>query len=174
MKRCYVLLVALMAAVLVVGPAASAKAPMTAGGEKIKIFLLSDRGDPKTMTDQQFNQRNQVHAWMERDLIKILNKGGYEASLVRNRGEYKPGPGRYLLSVKIVSYNPGSKAARMFVGFGAGVTSLNNHYELFGKAKKPILAYDDGVGSSRDWKNCARKLNKNAIKRVSEKLRQKQ
>jgi hypothetical protein len=139
-------------------------------GKTIELYILSDRGNADEMTAAQYKNRQQVGQWMEQDMIRIFNRAGYAATLLQSRDEFTPGPGKYLLSVSIVNYNPGSKAARIVVGFGAGAVSLDNHYDLYGEATAPLLSYDDGVGSSRDWKNCARKLNENALKRVSQRL----
>ena len=146
------------------------KATTLAGGEKISICVLSDRGKTSAMTEDQRKSRDQVGEIMEPDLIRILNSAGYEAKLVQKSDECSLGKGKYLLKVTIVSYNPGSKAARILVGYGAGATSQNNHYELIGEGGKTILAYDDGVGSSRDWRNSIRKLNENTSERITQKL----
>ena len=99
----------------------------------------------------------------------MLNKAGYEATLIQKQNEYTPGVGKYLLKATIVKYDPGSTAARVIVGFGAGAASMDMRYELSGKGES-LLKYDDGVGSGRDWRNVARKLNENTLKRVTEKM----
>jgi len=152
------------------GCGASIKAPTMAGGKKITIQVLSDRGITEGMPQDMVDQRNQLGQWMENDLIDILKDAGYEAAVIQKREEFKAEAGKYLLAVKIVKYNPGSKAARMVVGFGAGAASLDTHYDLFGDAADPILAKDHGVGSGRDWNYCARKLNEDMTKAVSDKL----
>lgn len=171
MKK-HVLLVAVLIMIVAIGYGCSGtKTVRSSSGEKINIYILSNRGNPEEMTEKQFKWRTDLGQWMEQDLIRLLEgKGGYEASLIQNRNEFRPGPGKYLLTVTIISYNPGSRAARMLVGYGAGATSVNNHYELFGEGNESLLSYDDGVGSSRNWTNVARKLNENALKRVTNKL----
>ena len=47
---------------------------------------------------------------------------------------------------------------------------MDMRYELSGSGDKSLLNYDDGVGSGRDWRNVARKLNENTLKRVTEKM----
>lgn len=161
---------AVLIAFLVIG-CATAKAPKTATGGKIAIFVFFDRGDPTTMTEKQFEMRNQVGDLMEINLLNILKRQGYETHLISKREYYTYAPEKYLLSVKIVSYNPGSQAARILVGYGAGATSLNIHYDLL-EGDKTVLADDPGFGSSRDWRNCVVKLNKQIAKAVANKLSQ--
>ena len=59
----------------------------------------------------------------------------------------------------------------MPVGFGAGAASLDNHYELLGPDLDLIMAWDDGVGTSGDWKRLPRKLNSNTVKKVNDWMR---
>lgn len=146
------------------------KAPTQAGGGNYSIAVLSDRGITPELGPDRTNQYNQIGAWMEQDLLRMLQQAGYSARMVGSRSEFSPRPGEYLLSVRIVRYNPGSKAARMLVGFGAGATSLDTHYELYGSAPQPLLADDHGVGSSIEWTKVVQKLNQQMIDAVSRKL----
>lgn len=158
--------------ILAIGPVTGTMAESGAEAGKTSIFVLLDRGDPATMTDKQYEMRMDIGEWMERDLVNILRKKKFDSSVIQKPEEYTPGPGKYLLSIKIMSYNPGSKAARIIVGFGAGAASLDIHYEFTGEgAAEPLISKDDGVGSGRDWRNCARKLNENIAKGVMEKLK---
>ncbi len=145
---------------------------MLADGKKIAILVLANRGNPEDMTEKQFGWRNTVGAWMEKDLLRILNKAGYDARLIEKREDYGYEQGTYLLSIAITSYNPGSAAARILVGFGAGAMSLDTHYELFGEGDNSLLADDFGTGSSRSWSHCARKINQHTAKAVTDKLTQ--
>ncbi len=145
-------------------------APKTSSGKDIVMFVYIDRGIEKSFTDYQVRNRKQVGEWMEKDLPNILGKAGYSARLIGSRSEYKPTAGAYLLTVKITSYNPGSKAARMLVGYGAGATSMNTHYELIGKGSKPIIADDTGVGSSADWTAVIRKIDVLTTNSITAKL----
>lgn len=145
------------------------RAPLGASGQKIKIAVLLDRG-AAGLDARRAKYRQQLGAYMERDLLSRLNRCGYAATVVQAASDYKPQADAYLLAVKIKTYNPGNKFARMFVGYGAGATAIDIHYELRGQDKKPLLALDDGVGSSRDWTFCAAKLNQNMIKTITEHL----
>ncbi|TAL28184.1 MAG: DUF4410 domain-containing protein [Nitrospirae bacterium] len=162
--------ITILAVIFAAGAAFSAsKAPELEGGGKISVFILVDRGITNNMNDRQERAQNDIGDWMGDDLVKMFNKAGYEATLIEKRNEYTPGPGKYLLKATIVNYDPGSKAARMFVGYGAGAASMDMRYELSGKGES-LLNYEDGVGSGRDWRYVARKLNDTAMKRVTEKM----
>jgi len=110
-----------------------------------------------------------LNDFMGKDLVRMLGKAGYEASLIADRNQYTKGT--YLLKVTIIKYNPGSKAARIVVGFGAGAVSLNTRFELFAPGGNLLVSDDHGVGSSMDWTSCARKLNKQTVEAVSGKLK---
>jgi hypothetical protein len=137
-------------------------------GKNLKISVLVDTGDDN-LSQVKIDQREQLNDFMGKDLVRLLNKAGYEAILIENSGQYKKGT--YLLKVTIIKYNSGSKAARIVVGFGAGAASLDTRYELFAPEGNRILSDEHGVGSSLDWTSCARKLNKQTVDAVSDKLK---
>jgi len=151
-----------------IGP--QVKAPTRAGGGSYSIVVLSDRGLTPELDPDRANQYNQLGEWMEQDLLRMLKKAGYAARQIGSRGEFAANAGEYLLTVRIVRYNPGSKAARILVGFGAGATSLDTHYELHGAAAQPLLVEDHGVGSSIEWTKVVQKLNQQMVDAVSRKL----
>ncbi len=103
-------------------------------------------------------------------MTKMLEKAGYAAHLIDRRSEFKPGPENYLLTVKITSYNPGSKAARMTAGYGVGAASMHTHYELHGRGQKTILADDVRAGTGQAWEKAIRKIDVTTIDAVSQKL----
>lgn len=165
------LAILLLSTLLFVGcVSSSGRAPQSARGEKYEILVLSNRGDTATMSDYTAKAVGDLAPYLETDLIGQLNGAGYKARLIKNRDEFSPATGRYLLATKIVRYNPGSSAARMVVGFGAGAASLDNHYELFGSGAQPLLTWDDGVGTSEHWSRLCRKLNGNTVKKVNDQL----
>jgi len=144
------------------------KMPAAVSADKnLKISVLMDTGDDN-LALEKIDQREQLNAWMGRDLVTMLNKAGFEASLIENRKQYKSGT--YLLKVTIVKYSAGSKAARIIVGYGAGAVSLDTRYELFAPEGNRILSDEHGVGSGRDWTFCARKLNTQTVNAVKNKL----
>ena len=149
------------------------RASVAPTGAKTEIVVLCDRGATADLAPRQQQWRNEVGAWMEPDLVRELNRAGYQASLIASRDKFEAHDGRYLLAVKITSYNPGSTAARMMVGYGAGSAARNTHYELFGADAKAALTWDDGCGTSQNWQRLPRKLNENAVKRLNQQLQAK-
>lgn len=137
-------------------------------GRKHRISVMMDTGGDG-LTKFQTDQREQLNDFMGKDLVRMLDKAGYEASLIADRSQYTKGT--HLLKVTIVRYNPGVKALRYGVGFGAGSVSLDTRYELFAPGGNLLVSDEHGVGSSIDWTSCARKLNKQTVEAVSGKLK---
>ncbi len=146
-------------------------APKMPNGSPIAIMVYLDRGITPDMPPDRALQMNQLGEWMENDLLAILDKTGYTATRVADPAA-APGAGREVLRVKITNYNPGSKAARMWVGFGAGAATLNSHFELIGEGGATLIAGDPSVGSGRDWRNAARKVNLQTVDAVNGRLSQ--
>jgi hypothetical protein len=169
-----------LAVVMMVVLSGCAKAPKDTSGKadsgkavSVKgttLFVLIDRGIEKSLTEMQVQNRNQVGEFMEQDLPAVLKKSGFNARLLGKRSEYRSSAGSYLLTVKITNYNPGSKAARMLVGYGAGATSMDTHFELYGSGSKPLLSDNQSVGSGRDWRNVIRKINEQTTQAVAKKV----
>jgi hypothetical protein len=146
-------------------------APKNADGSRISILVVPDRGITPDMEPARVQQIEQLASWMENDLIDILNKTGYAAVRTEDPN-VEPGPGRYVLRVRIVKYNAGSKAARMFIGYGAGAATLDTHFELVGESGNVEVSGDPSVGSGRDWKNAARKVNLQTVDAVNVRIKQ--
>jgi len=143
------------------------KAAKKASPGKGTIYYMIDRNIKPDQREDKANAQRQVGDWMERDLAKIIKKRlKFDAVAIEKSSGFKSGPKNYLLKVKIVKYNPGSYAARSFVGFGAGAASMDISYELTDSAGKRVLKNSDGVGSGRDWRNVARKLNENMAREM--------
>lgn len=140
-------------------------------GGKVAILVLANRGDTANMLPEEHEQLDQLGRWLEEDLLAILGKTGYSAVRVGD-ASVTAAPGRYLLRTRVVSYNAGSKAARMLVGFGAGSARLDTHYELVGPDGKVYVAGAPSVASGRDWKNAARKVNLQTVDAVNARLHQ--
>ena len=166
-KRLRVSLLGCLFVLLLAGCKTVPPAPTQAGGARTQMLVLSDRGAESTMNPRQYQYRQELGQWMESDLIRILTKSGYDPRLIQKQSEFTPTAGRYLLTVKIDSYNPGSNVARMMVGYGAGSASLNNSYALYGSETNAILTWKDGCGTSEHWTRLPRKLNENAVKKIS-------
>ncbi len=136
-----------------------------------EISVLSLRGDTSTMTEDQIVELKRVGAWMDRDIIKQLTRAGYKARLLKTKSDFK-GPG-HLLIIDVDKFNPGNRAARAFVGFGAGSASLDLNYKVVNSQKKTVGEWKDGVGSSKGGTYCAQTLNRNAIGQLQIKLESK-
>ena len=129
-----------------------------------KIAVLVDPGNEQ-------RENRQMAERMRDDLQNVLNRrGDYEARQLTTLDEFKKDQGEYLLNVRIVRYNSGSKAARIFVGLGAGAASLDIHYEFSDPRGGKLLSKDDGVGTSLDWQRLARKLNENILDAIQRRL----
>jgi hypothetical protein len=137
------------------------------------ICVLFDNGVGENLEARQAKAQTQLAGWMKEDLVRVFAryaKAGYGAKVIEERRDFESLPNNYLLTVKITEYRPGSKAARAFVGYGAGGVILKIHYEFFGAGAKAILNKDDSVFSGREWTNAARKLNENMAKTVTGEL----
>ncbi|MCD6582892.1 MAG: DUF4410 domain-containing protein [Desulfuromusa sp.] len=145
-------------------PQQTAGAVVTGG----KISVLSLRGDTGSMTQDQIVELNRVGAWMDRDIIKQLKRAGYTAKLLKSHSDFS-GSG-HLLIIDVDKFNPGNRAARAFVGFGAGASSLDLDYQLLDNQNKVVSQWKDGVGSSKGGTYCAQTLNRNTIKQLRSKL----
>ena len=132
------------------------------------ISVLSLRGDTSSMTQDQIVELQRVGTWMDRDIIKQLKRAGYSPKLLKSRKEFN-GSG-YLLIIDVDRFNAGNRAARVFVGFGAGASSLDLNYQLLDAQNKTVMQWKDGVGSSKGGTYCAQTLNRNTIKRLKGKL----
>jgi hypothetical protein len=154
------------------GGGRTGSAPKNPDGSRMAMLVHFDRGITPDMTPERVQQMEQLAAWMESDLLAILEKTGYAAARVEDANA-PTGPGRNLLRIKITNYSAGSKAARMLVGFGAGSAVLDTHYELIGEGGAVLVAGDPSVGSGRDWKNSARKVNLLTVDSCNARLSQK-
>jgi len=135
------------------------------------INILFDNGVTDKLSASQAKAQTQIGDFMKEDMVRVFEryeKNGFEAKLIDKEGDYKAAAGNELLKVKITNYNPGSKAARMMVGYGAGGVKLAIHYELIADGKT-ITSKDDDVYSGRDWRNAARKLNENTARAIADK-----
>jgi hypothetical protein len=144
-------------------------APKSASGGKIKIAVLSNRGNPDSMESRQWQWRNEVGEYMEPDLINRLKRSGYDAKLVSSASEYTAGPDSYLVMMEITSYNPGSSAARMFVGYGAGACALDMKYTVK-NGNKTLQSWEDGIGTSQHWRKLPHALNDKLVRKLNAEL----
>ncbi|MBN2645717.1 MAG: DUF4410 domain-containing protein [Desulfuromonadaceae bacterium] len=152
-----------LALTLLVGCGSGNKAAVRADGSKYQVACLIDDGVTAAMLPDTVNQYRQVASWMENDLVRLLTRAGYQVRPIQSRSDYAAAPGSYLLQARITNYNPGSKAARMLVGFGAGATSLDIEYQIINGQGQQLYSKADGIGSGRDWTFCCRALNERMV-----------
>jgi hypothetical protein len=142
----------------------SCSGPEIAARENANIAIYLDRGGDDKATKQ-------MGSWMEGDLKNVLQRrGGYTARIISSREDFKTGQGEYLVTTRIIRYNPGSKAARIIIGFGAGYASLDVHYELIGPSGNTLISKDDGCATSLDWQRLGRKLNENILAAIQPRI----
>lgn len=142
-----------------------------AAGPRQPLDVLIEEGKPDEMQERQYRYRTEVRDYMERDLPRRFSRYGIEARMIRDRGSYAPGGGRHLLVVQYLSYNPGSSAARIVVGFGAGAAALNIQARLL-DGQKELLSWQDGCGTSGHWSRLVNKLDANMGARLQTFYRQ--
>lgn len=134
---------------------ASQRAARAPDGSPYTIEVFFDRNSALKNADQV----GQVVGFMDPDLRQILQDAGYSVVPSTNPEAFVPGPNRFLLLVKVLNYNPGSKAARMMVGWGAGALVLDTQHVLYSGPGQIVFQGTSSVGSARDWENAARKIN---------------
>jgi hypothetical protein len=131
--------------------ACSGATPLVAGpaGSKSVSIEVADGIRPDMRGDVQKAHRD-LAKFIERDMAARLTKSGFRVA---------PESADYQIKMDLLNYNPGSKAARAFVGFGAGACSVDLSLDMTGP-QGSLLSTKDGVGSSRDWRYCVQVLNK--------------
>jgi hypothetical protein len=151
-------LVSLSLAFLLSGCASAPKAPRGPGGEKIAIELSVDGGWEQVDegNPNQVSQRRQLVNFIKNETVRQLSGSGYDANLLDSAKGPKAGARQ--LKLRVVNYNPGSAAARMIVGFGAGAATLDISAE-YKDGGKLLLSTQKSVGSGTDWRRNVRKIN---------------
>jgi Domain of unknown function (DUF4410) len=150
----------------------SHRAPTLPSGQPLAVMVTLDRTAPPDTPPDRLQQLQQVSDQFEADLVDVLRANGYDAAAVA-AVDTPTGPGRYSLRVQILNYNAGSKAARMFVGFGAGSARLDAGFELFGTGGASYVKGTPGVSTSRaDWRHVVRKVNEDIVAAVNVRLGQ--
>ncbi len=132
-------------------------------GQDMTVLTLD--GNLAGLNADQQRELDIVMRWMDRDIIQSLNRSGFNATLIKDRNNYKKGMGK-LLIIDVDAFNPGSRAARAFVGYGAGAASLDLDYVLLNENGGELLRWKDGVGSSKGGTYCAQTLNRNAVEKI--------
>jgi hypothetical protein len=141
-----------------------------AAASNVTVFVVIDRGIEASFTPAQVKNRHAVSEFMEKDLPPVCKDAGFTAVILKDKANFVSGAGKYLLKVKVTSYNPGNQAARMMVGFGAGTASMDTYYELLGPKMAVLLADKTHITSSVSWQKIIRKIDMDTAKAVARKL----
>lgn len=137
--------------------------PQVAG---TRIAVLTLDGNLPNQTPDQARELDYVMQWMDRDIVKIMNQAGFQPVLIKEMQGYKPEMGK-LLVIEVEHFNAGNRAARAFVGYGAGSASLDLSYKLLDENGALLSEWRDGVGSSRGGTYCAQTLDRRALDKVT-------
>jgi hypothetical protein len=159
-----ILLLSMLLLLGLTGSCGKKKTNLNPSGVKDIALLTMDGNLPEQTADQARELKNTLE-WMNRDLIKGFNDSGYRAILIMDMQAYKAEMGK-LLVVEVDRFNAGNRAARAFVGFGAGSTSLALNYKLLDEKGALLSEWRDGVGSSKGAIDCAEILNRKTLENV--------
>lgn len=155
------------------GCAAKISAPKQTDGTPVTLHLYCDTSITEVVSAENAAQIEEVTSFMQQHFYGYATKSGYKVDILNDKSSFTPGQGHYLLAVKVKKYNPGNKALRIVVGFGAGAASMDTHYELFEDGTTPLLSHDDGVGSSNpNWIVIPAKLNEKMLIQVTKKIKE--
>lgn len=143
---------------LLLGCASAPKAPMGPDGKKIAIEVSVDGGYEQidASNPKHVNQRNQLVNYMKKTTVEQLKASGYEASLLDSAKG--PSQGARTLALRIDNYNPGSAAARVLVGLGAGAATLDVS-AVYKEGANVLLTTQKSFASGRDWRKIVKKIN---------------
>jgi len=120
--------------------------PIAANGSK-PVFKVYVDSNESSVSDPVWRQRRrEVASWMADDCVDILSRGGCDASRATSV-DPSSYPGAYFLKITITNYR------WRYMG-----TTLDVKYILT-KGGKRIISSTDGCGTSRNWRNCCRKVN---------------
>jgi hypothetical protein len=156
------------------------KAPRAADGSKLQVYIVQDRNIAADAEPKKAEQRNQMSDYFEAHLKSLLTKYEYEVFQIPAVDQFVPGPNKFLLEVKVQSYNPGNKGARVagaLIGGwtgaamgNAGEARLAAEFKLSGEQGK-IAGSDlnEGSGTS-DWQAACQKINNLILKSTSKTL----
>ena len=151
------------------------KAPTMPDGNPIALYLhINENLDREDITEERARQLVQLLNWMEPDLEKNLKNAGYVVSWIDYPEEAIPAPGRYLLNIRFLGYDPGHAGLRVFSALGAGLVRMGEarltiEYELSG-ASGIVLADRRSENSVKGWKTVCRALNLSIVEAISDTL----
>lgn len=151
------LTVCLVSLIVLAGCSTMPKAP-TINGKPVFIKVVIEDNIQKDMDTAEVQRYSQVAAYMADNLLKDLQRSGYQAELIAKKSNFKSGERALLLDVKIKRYN-----------FRAVGTFLETGYVLSGE--KELLSSSHGCSTARNWRHCVIKLNKDMVEAITLKMR---
>lgn len=151
-------LASLSLAFLLAGCASAPPAPKGADGKPIAVEVSVDGGWEQIDRDNpnHVDQRTQLVNYIKEETVAQLSQSGYSAHLLDSSKGLTPGARE--LHLRVENYNPGSAAARMLVGMGAGAATLDMS-AVYTDGGKVLLKTQKSVGSSQNWRKIVRKIN---------------
>jgi len=126
-------------------------------GNPIGIQVFIDSNVNKNMTSTQMQRYSQVAKYMSINLIKSLQYAGYKTELIGQKTDFKHAEATFLLEVKIAQYN--------YRPIG---TFLKTSYIL--TKNKKILSKTHDCSTSRNWRHCVQKLNRDMIEVINQEI----
>lgn len=165
MKRFLIVLTAILTTGFFAGCGGSAKTVNLPAGVSGDIAVLSLGADTSNLNQDQIALLNHTLNWMDRDIIQILKRSGFQPSRIEAGNDFA-GNG-YLLKIAITDHKMIPKGARMLGGMMAGADRLGAHFDLVDANSRTVLSWDDTQASTRGGTYCAQTLNRNAAERVA-------
>lgn len=165
-------LLSVVIALLVSACGGGMKAPKGADGKPVTLFVLLDRGIKDTTPEEKKAGLNELGAWLEKDIVRRFEDGGYSVKLIQDKGVYTYGANEFLMTYEVVRYEPPDPAYQAEVGLGTGGVSIDCYAELFKDTDQPLLQRKDGFTSSRGWQFTAGEVNKKILPDVSRRIRE--
>ena len=129
------------------------------------IALLTMEGNLHEQTADQIRELKITLEWLNSDLIKNFEQSGFHVIVIKEMQAFEPEMGK-LLIIDVQRFNAGNRAARAFVGFGAGSAFLALNYKLLDEKGALLSEWRDDVGSSKGATDCAKILNRKALENV--------
>jgi hypothetical protein len=129
------------------------------------LDVLIEEGSAAAMEPRQYQYRCELRDYMRTELPRRFARYGFDVRMLSQRSEYQAAGGGKLLVVRYDAYNPGSNAARLVVGFGAGACSLDLTATLY-QGEAVALTWKDGCGTSGHWSRLVNKLDDNMAKKL--------
>jgi hypothetical protein len=129
------------------------------------IAVLTTTNNLGELTKDQSRDLKVSMEWMHQDITKLFKETGYRVIILDDFESFRPEMG-ILLLIDIEGFKTGDKAAKTFVGLGAGSSMLSRHYKLFNDKMSLILEWRDEMTSNKTILYCIRRLDKKAMNKI--------